>query len=448
MKIKSFISLFAAGLILASCSHDKGDAPDVTPTNEKAIVRVTVDATSFSTRASFPDNKPTPQEVPLYNYAILVFNQNQILEHIEAVPIGNRNDPPKDPTQETLTSEFEVTLGAKFFYVVANVPVSELMSNQDQFSPDQNVLVQGIKDYVLELDEVDQIIGYLKSGSVANPNLKNRGFMMSTLKGLQTEMINIRKEDGTNHVTLELGRAMAKVAVRDNLLASTQDGLYGTLENISYKVGHNPKKMYVVQHYHRDASNVLITPNYEDETVDANAYFGPVDDYQSADDAANTFTYCLENANKIPKEGNATVVYIKGKFVPNDQHIADGTQSDLQGGTFWRIKNTDPDNPIKYQPGFYANEPTPGANEEAVKYEGGICYYTLYLADKDAADKYTVKRNSFYKVTIDKVSNAGEPTDDEEELIPEPETPLDGSGLVKATITIARWHDINQGGEI
>ncbi|MCD8031219.1 MAG: Mfa1 family fimbria major subunit [Bacteroides sp.] len=449
MKIKSFIALFAAGLLTASCSNDKNETP-VIPTHEKAVVRVTVDAASFSTRVTFPGNTPTSQEVPLYNYAILVFNENQILEYIEPVSIYTAQDQTiLDPTQTPITSEFEVTLGTKYFYVVANVPVSELMSNQDQFSPDQNVLVQGIKEYVLELDEVDQIIGYLKSDTQANPNPKNRGFMMTTLGGLTTVRIHVHKDDGTNTVKLTLGRAMAKVAVRNALKTSTQDQLYGTLENMEYKVGHNPKKMYVVQHYHRDASDVLITPNYEDDKVDPNAYFGSLEDYQSAEDGSNTYTYCLENANKIPKHGNASVVYIKGKFIPHDQYILDGTSSDLVNGTFWRIKNTDPNDPIKYTEGFYANQPSVASNQEAVEYKNGICYYTLYLEDEDAIDdKYTVKRNSFYKVSITKVSNAGEPSDDEEELIPEPETPLDGSGLVEATITLIPWDEIEQDGEI
>ncbi|MCD8080550.1 MAG: Mfa1 family fimbria major subunit, partial [Bacteroides sp.] len=433
-------------LLLTACNKD-GDTPPTPSPDEKGVVRVTIDGSGFNTRASFPGNDPTNKETPIYNYAILVFNENQILEHIEPVSVYTSANPSPKAPEELGTSEFEVTLGTKYFFVVANVPVSKLMSDQDNFSPDQDVLVQGVQDYILELESVDQIIGYLESGNTVNSNEKNRGFMMTTLNGLQTVVVNKNKDDGdVNEVELPIGRAMAKVAVREDI----QSAPNGTLKNIEYKVGHNPKKMYVVPHYHRYTSGVMITPNYEDETVDANAYFGPLDDYQSADDA-NSFTYCLENANKIPKMGNATVVYLKGKFEPATVVDKDKSPSTLPAdGSFWRIKNTAANALIKYEPEFYSERPDVAAGQEAVEYKGGISYYTLYLANEQTTtdNKYTVKRNSYYKVTITKVSNAGEPDDDEEELIPEPEIPLDGAGLIEATIKIVDWDPIEQDGEI
>ncbi|MCD8186175.1 MAG: fimbria major subunit, partial [Rikenellaceae bacterium] len=143
---------------------------------------------------------------------------------------------------------------------------------------------------------------------------------------------------------------------------------------------------------------------------------------------------------------------IKGNFVPETLLTADGanvsSNPDPASGpvTFWRIA-TVRDGRRTYDDGYYAVEPIAAlitAGKEAVEFVNGECYYPVWLAYEGSGNenKYTVKRNSYYKITITSVTGAGG-VDDDDDII-DPEVPLDRQVTIGVNIKVTNWDDIDQ----
>lgn len=142
---------------------------------------------------------------------------------------------------------------------------------------------------------------------------------------------------------------------------------------------------------------------------------------------------------------------IKGYFVPSTLLTADGQSVDSNPDpangkvTFWRIA-TVRDGRRTYDDGYYASQPVAAlitADKEAVEFVNGECYYPVWLANDQSGNenKYTVKRNSYYKVTITSVTGAGgvDPGD-----VIDPEIPLDRQVTIGVNITVSNWDDVDQ----
>lgn len=94
---------------------------------------------------------------------------------------------------------------------------------------------------------------------------------------------------------------------------------------------------------------------------------------------------------------------------------------------------------------MYATQPSVGANEKVVTYTNGVCYYGIWIADNKITIpslKYTVKRNTYFKVSIDDISGpgAGEPGD----VTPDPSKPVEETVNMKATIDVQPWTVVEQ----
>ncbi len=203
--------------------------------------------------------------------------------------------------------------------------------------------------------------------------------------------------------------------------------------------------MFVIPHFE---NSLLITPNFKDDVVETNGYFDSTSDYVTVNNNIPSPTYAMENANSTPKEGNTTVAFIKGIYTPTPAVTYDPATGQsgatLTGGTFWRVAIKENGAKVGYKPATYYNSDPSAildpATEEAIEYPGGVTYYALCLKNQyDGMAPYTVKRNSFYKIDVTSVQEAGEP--DEGDLI-DPEIPLEGKAEIEVEITIEDWDAI------
>lgn len=82
-------------------------------------------------------------------------------------------------------------------------------------------------------------------------------------------------------------------------------------------------------------------------------------------------------------------------------------------------------------------------NQKAIQYQGGKCYYAIYLQDKNAGSdqelplRYTVKRNTLFDVVISSISGPG--ANDPGGVVPDPTKPVETVVSMEVNITIAPW---------
>ena len=86
-----------------------------------------------------------------------------------------------------------------------------------------------------------------------------------------------------------------------------------------------------------------------------------------------------------------------------------------------------------------------GTNEKVVTYTDGFCYYGIWIADNKITIpslKYTVKRNTYFKVSIDDISGPGAGTPGD--VTPDPSKPVEETVNMKATIDVQPWTVVEQ----
>lgn len=253
---------------------------------------------------------------------------------------------------------------------------------------------------------------------------------------------------GENKFTVSIGRACAKVRLK---LGAGVVGSGGTLDNLKFKTKNNPDKMYLMPVYEgaNYTGKQLLTPYYEAGT--AGSYIdGSAQVSFSTEDG---ISYLTENSNATILAGKASYLEVEGIWKPNQDQIVDAngnsSSTGLTSGTFWRIAKYD-GNPesggkiIGYKPYCYNAAPTKvETNEKAIQYQGGKCYYAIYLQDKNAGSdqelplRYTVKRNTLFDVVISSISGPG--ANDPGGVVPDPTKPVETVVSMEVNITIAPW---------
>lgn len=427
MKMRNYFksALLASAFIVgfASCSNDDeiggADLGDAVQT----MVQVAI---TQSGPATYATEGATGPEKEVKNIKLYIFNKNKVLEAVENL-------------QTSLTKSFKLTTGMHYFYAALNTPDGLLAANAVTIGMPMNTFEK-------------VITGEITYGKLTNATT---GFFMTNVDKEPVAKDLIKTTDPTaNPVTIKVGRAMAKVNAAFAPLSEIGGGKLDRT-TVQYKIRNNPKKMYFMPVYE---ANVLKTPFFADVTPVPESNYFPNGEYLTMGNsfATTTPSYAVENSNAIPREGNSTHLMIKGKFVPEKSYNKDGggeANGAALNGDFWRI--------IKggvFSDKFYREQPTTTvvAGGKALKYDGGVCYYALWVADNtqtNATAKYTVKRNNFYKVTITSVSGPGGNSEDGDGdgdggAITEPEEELDAETQIQATIEILPWNVIDQSGGI
>lgn len=488
-------------------------------TEDAGIARIKVglapNSTSLRAGAGHADGTPTDDELKIYNYALFIFNSAGMLEaSLIATPYSTSASNPEpadygDIAPLTFDQAFNpnldsdgvltVSAGNKTFFAIVNAPY-QLLEKQTQYLNDNSLNRQTLSSETLTLEDLSLIVGAYND---ENTDLVwfendieetgNRGFMMTTIgtAGYHEQYLNASvDENDIIPVQLTVGRAMAKVSLTSEL-GTTPDETQpnGVLEVESYKIINNPKEMFIMPNI---VNSVLTTPYYYETGVIETNYFASHNSTSLAletnyvpvsEVGAETFTYCIENANLTPRQGNATIAVVKGVFTPGGNASIYNSPLDRTstgegylntGDTFYRIwipQYTRTDGELaggRYDGNYYTQDPTGDLpqyiidakdeyawNENEIKlvvdtFEDGVCYYRLPLENKNnSMSPYTVKRNSYYQITIKSVMDAGYPGEDGgdgNEV--DPTDPLEPQTHITVDITVSDWDEIPQEGNL
>jgi hypothetical protein len=484
-----FILVAAAAIAMVGCTNEKGTIEE--PAFEQGSQTfATVRVEQKSATRAFADDDTN--EGNLADARMLVFNAAGDLESVTELTVGGST------TISTFTGKHTIfvlanvpstmdavidgytTLAAKTAAENAGTPISTAATTLADF-----------KGYTLPL-ATEAAIKDLSSATTNKFFMTNFGDeeLVKTFEATTEENLT------ANDFTVELGRAVAKVSMafittdsesKNNVIQPTN----GTLTTVSYKVMNNPDKMYVAQHF--DGA-VYKTP-YHDNLIKEEqgvANWGAANYIETAYVSASSnlatptsHIYVPENTNaSTVKEGERTVLMIKGVFIAKEAYDGEGNlvedyeeaSKDLYriydaktGQDIDKFYTTDElamsevrtalsllsgqDDPVAYD-ATDEDADEPGEYDYILYFwEDGICYYRLPLENvKDGKPelgnplRYNVRRNDWFNVNIDSVSDIGGTS--EEEITPDPWTPVDGPVKINATITVSNWTPVTQQGNI
>lgn len=443
MKKKQFLAAVLAVAAFVSCNKDD-DATALGVTGGKSTM-ATVELTQSPATMAAPGTAKTPTaaETKVTDAYVYVFNSADVLEAKEALV--------NDGTG-VFKQTFKITDGTKKFYVAAN------------FGAETNYpgILGAAKNAILA--EIKTITSLATAATADNFWMTNTVEVTQVINaGVDQATAAAGSSAATNFVKVPIGRAVAKVACDFVAADSDADQPAGRLTDVSYRVKNVPVKMYF-QPYPANAT--WTTPDYADVTVTASDYIltaedatafvatgkGPLLATGVATTPCSNFFYAMENKNNTPKEGNTTYIVVKGTFTPKTTLDAEGLNdaAGVKDADFWRIINT----AGEFLPGYYRAEPsaariTAVGGDATVKYTAGVSYYRLWIADNsqtDLTEKYAMKRNCFYWISITSVAGAG--ANSEPGVDPKPENPIETETWMKGEIQILDWTVIDQNGGI
>lgn len=427
MKLSKMLIAALAVFTLASCSKDanEGLVPDTK--GEKTFATITLSQAAVTKAAS---EAPTTQEGAVKSATLYIFNSTQQLEKIVTFDA------------DTKTKVIEVTTGVHYFYAAVNIPAGNLTG----IAENSTTIAAFEKKLMGTFSNINDLTSATTGFWMTNVS---KAPAVTLVVATETEATNGDKND----ITISVGRAVAKVNVEFAPLSQPA----GKLSSVEYKSAGIANAMYLMPNYE---GGILKTPYYA-ESWEAGKYFMSDKGYQAANGTPANADYVMENSHAQPQQGSATYVVISGVFTPDQSCWRNGADGTLvgtpatTGSDFWRIANHEGDpattNIIGWEPDYYSSDPTSrmtdAAKQSVVKYTAGKTYYAIWLAKSDIPTsdpaRFTVKRNSYYYVTINSVVGAG--SNAEEGVITEPTDPIVTTPTwIKATIQVLDWTVINQ----
>lgn len=423
MKNKFILGFVAISMLtFASCSKeampndDPNGVPDGTPTT--ATITLKSAPSTMATEAG------SAEESKLVEATLYVFNNADVLESIQTVA---------DMAAKQNKITFQTTTGAKRLFVCGNMNAALPTFETVTSNPAAPTKLVDFKKTVMNIP------------NLATISTNNKFWMMNLEK--QPALVNVVV--GTNQFTVNIGRATAKVRLA---IGNGVTAIGGTLTDVKFKTKQNPKGMYLMPVYDGTnyTGNQLLTPYYATAVTPGNYIDGVQTNVPGG-------TYMVENSNEEIKAGKATYLEVEGVFTPamTKTKNANGTAATTQlakGAAYWRIAQYDkaPDaagaKVTGYTEWYYNAAPAAGqlgSNQKAVEYQGGKSYYAIYVQDKTAGTedqlplRYTIKRNTFFKVVINSISGAG--TNTPGDVIPDPNDPIETQVELGVTVTVADW---------
>ena len=431
MKKTFILGLTAASMfILASCETE--------PTAEKAPAVVEgIPTTATITLANAPETMAaeagSPAESAIAEGKLYVFNNADVLESIVDFTTANVGAGKK--------ISFQTTTGMKRLFVCANMAGKYPAFQTIADSPGGATTLKAFKE--------TEITGV----TIAGISTDNKFWMTNLEK--QPVQVAVTDNSGTNNFTAQVGRAAAKVHLS---VAAGVEGNGGTLTSIKFTTMNNPNKMYLMPVYNGTnyTGDQLLTPYYSAAVNKANYV-------ASAQKEVPGETYMSENSTQDIKAGKVSYLLVEGVWTPTLANTKNpngtaATQPLATGAKFWRIAQYDKDpnagdaKMTGWANEFYYNDQPAigqiGTNQKAVDFTGGKCFYSINVQDKAAGGddqlplRYTVKRNSYFKVVINSISGSG--SNDPGGVIPDPDKPVETQVTMNVTITVQGWNVIDQ----
>lgn len=257
-----------------------------------------------------------------------------------------------------------------------------------------------------------------------------------------------------NDVTVTVERLVAKVAVtKGDALNTTIPG--GTLSDFAFSAGNVNLQLYPLKQFDTADPIVRLDPNYTIAQWDAADFVQIYDtvavpskyfdvpafkDMNASGTTGSNLTavYVTENTTAEAVEKAVTFASVRVKFTPDSYVNGDGTTSETgeaeDGDSFWTV--TLNGGAIK----FFNNEADATAfgnsQDPAVtplKYEGGYCYYHLFL---NPNGDFNTLRNDFYGITVTKINGLGKST-----AIAGGDGQISQSADVNFSIEVVPWND-------
>lgn len=491
---------FATLLLLGSCTKDvdnpqggggEGGVVEGIPTYATVSLSQRTGAGTYADAGDYVNgnSQATAAEKKINDAAVLVFNNNDVLENF--VKFENA-----DIDAEPYAKTFATTTGKKRLYALANIGDDNYQKIEAIFNG-QTAADKKLSNVCKVIQEITTI------ADAADNTLDQENFWMSNVYKLGAtieDQVTVQKGDeNTNNFTIYIGRMVAKVTptFAADLVVNSGDGTIKT-DNAEYRVRNNPTRFYTFPVYEKVQ---LVSPYYDIEynlagaTGEANEYpnkLNPIDFFDNGTAAAFGKTmgqdsYLTENSPKEAKRHKVTFLSIKAKWTPSKDALflnANGSVAgDLSGtitgnqGTFYRVQKWQGGKIVGYCPGIYAETPTnwtdvggtPGNGEGAlntavadrnaakasvdpcyliVTYDQGMAYWAYWMRsrlDGTIAEKYALKRNNHYKVNIISVDGVGEPTEDDNL---DKDEDLEADASMKATIEVLKWNVVDIEGGI
>lgn len=434
MKTKSIFAAMVALCLLAGCNKEdnpNGPVPDGTKTYAAFTVKVN---TMGVTRAD-GDGNAVEAEQKIAKLDLFIFSGG-VLETTGSVTLDNNN---------TGTTTLQTTTGTKDIIAVAN-PTGEMTAavGSTQKAFEEKVIATTSGD----------------NSTIAPEN----AFVMVGKK--PDAVITQQDEAGakSNPVAITVTRATAKVQMKYKDVPVAEK-VAATFGDPRFTLAQGNTKMFI---YRADGA---VTPSGNSaDQADVNPKDGTYDhltplkteDYVDNDfkvageDYNHEFAkscYTAENVNQAPNTGNSTFVMIRLKCTPTA--VENGTA--LTNGTFFMaVEYTTSEHKVvkSYEYKYFASnadaskwisDNSKGDTWAPAEYKNGNCYYRLNIRDireTDVPKRYSVLRNNYYKVNITQIDDMGSNTPGG--LVPEdPETPLETSTHISASITIEAWTTVD-----
>lgn len=430
---------FATLLLLGSCTKDvdnpnspggggEGGVVEGIPTYATVSLSQRTGAGTYADAGEYVNgnSQATAAEKKINDAAVLVFNNNDVLENFVKF---EKADIDAEPYAKT----FATTTGKKRLYALANIGDDNYQKIEAIFNG-QTAADKKLSNVCKVIQEITTI------ADAADNTPDQENFWMSNVYKLgatiedQVNVLNVDQttaaggdgdDPATNNFKVYIGRMVSKVTptFADNLVINSGDGTIEIKDEhdavvAEYRVRNNPTRFYTFPVYDGTQltspyyNRTYDLPNPTDYTDD-NTKVGKNDFFDNGhdNDGNHTFvkiatdSYLTENSPQEAKRHKVTFLSIKAKWTPNanallldaDGSIADDAAATLDkitdpadavpagnGGTFYRVQKWQGGKIVGYCPGIYAETPqrwtdvggTPG---------NGVGALNTAVADRNAA---------------------------------------------------------------
>lgn len=395
---------FATLLLLGSCTKDvdnpnspggggEGGVVEGIPTYATVSLSQRTGAGTYADAGDYVNgnSQATAAEKKINDAAVLVFNNNDVLENF--VKFENA-----DIDAEPYAKTFATTTGKKRLYALANIGDDNYQKIEAIFNG-QTAADKKLSNVCKVIQEITTI------ADAADNTLGQENFWMSNVYKLgatiedQVTVLNVDQttvaggdgdDPATNNFKVYIGRMVSKVTptFADNLVINSGDGTIEIKNEhdavvAEYRVRNNPTRFYTFPVYE---GTQLISPYYNrtydlpnpTDYANDNTKVGKNDFFDNGHDGGGpgthtfvkiaTDSYLTENSPKEAKRHKVTFLSIKAKWTPNENALylnTDGTVAgDLSGtiagnqGTFYRVQKWQGGKIVGYCPGIYAETPT------------------------------------------------------------------------------------------
>ena len=448
MKKRSILVTSLLGLALVACTDDdlSNSVENATLDEGGAFVSLKLDVASPETKGSPNPSNPvagSTEESTISNATIVIKYADGTTKVVKTGT--SSGDATLDATEKTI--EFKAPEGAATFYVYANLPSGETLSN-DNWDTD------------------------LVSTATAGGFYTDNNFFMSNQNGEGVE--TTIEKDNDNNVAVSIERGAAKVSVESVAEPSGDDAVKGTLKSMSFGLGNMANKFYLLaQSTWADITGQsypsTATGAWKEVTLGSSAY---EDGELKEDLSAVPALYCLENIQSNYYTQNTTYIKFKTSFIPGQSLSITGSKengyevgkltnvSADAAATFYVVRAGDADLLSNYimatdidgKDGLTIKQTVDTEDSENLytveglegittveKYTDGTCWFgPIWINDAEDETKSPIYRNDWYHLKVTSITLPGsssEPDTDDDD----PETPLVTDANITVTATVIPW---------